>query len=404
MLYEAYQAQADALAPMRALATVGAGTFAAMPAGLKGTPELRRWQAVCELLSRLDLTHTRRPFGIDAVEVAGERVPVTERVVDGTPFGTLLRFAKATDVPQPRVLVVAPMSGHFATLLRATVRTLLADHEVLITDWHNARDVPRSAGAFGMDEYTEHLIRFLRACGPGTHVLAVCQPVVQALAASALMAEDGDAAVPASISLMAGPVDGRVNPTKVNELAQTHPLEWFERNVIASVPLRYRGALRRVYPGFLQVSSFMSMNAGRHMSAFERLYRNVAAGEFDASQRTRDFYEEYFTVSDLTAEFYLGTMRDVFQTFALARGEMRVGERRVDPRTIRSPLLTVEGELDDVCGEGQTQAAHGLCTGVAKRRRTHHRQAGVGHYGIFSGRRWEAHVYPVIRDFIAAAD
>jgi poly(3-hydroxybutyrate) depolymerase len=320
-----------------------------------------------------------------------------------TPFGTLLHFAKDASVPQPPVLLVAPMSGHFSTLLRATVRTMLPEHDVYLTDWHNARDVPVSAGAFGLDGYTEHLIDFLRVIGPGAHLVAVCQPCVQALAAAALMAEDDDPARPRSLTLMAGPVDGRINPTEVNCLAVEHPLSWFERNVITTVPMRFPGAGRRVYPGFVQLTSFMSMSPDRHVKAFVGLWDDVARGELARAARTRAFYDEYFAVLDLTAEFYLETVDRVFQRYELAKGELEVGGRRVDPAAIRDiALLTVEGERDNICGIGQTSAAHALCTSLRPAQRREHLAPGVGHYGVFSGSRWERETYPLLRTMILA--
>jgi polyhydroxyalkanoate depolymerase len=336
--------------------------------------------------------------------VDGREVGVREEAVRTTPFGTLLRFRKDTDAVQPRVLLVAPLSGHFATLLRATVETMLADHDVFITDWHNARDVPRRHGAFGLDEYIDHLIDFLDAMGPGAHVVAVCQPCVPALAAAAIMAEDDHPAAPHSLTLMAGPIDARVSPTMVNDLAAGRPLEWFERNVIAIVPSRFPGAGRRVYPGFLQVAAFMHMNPDRHRAAFRRLYEDIIAGNDERAGATKAFYDEYFAVLDLTAEFYLETVAATFQDHLLARGCFEWRGRRVDPGAIRrTALLTVEGERDDICGVGQTAAAHDLCTALPAARRRQHLQAGAGHFGVFTGSRWEREVYPQLRSHILMA-
>jgi poly(3-hydroxybutyrate) depolymerase len=302
------------------------------------------------------------------------------------------------------VLLIAPLSGHFSTLVRATVRTMLADHDVYLTDWHNARDVPVSAGRFGLDEYTLHLVEFLQVIGPGAHLIAVCQPCVQALAATALMAEDDDPARPRSLTLMAGPVDGRSNPTEVNCLAVEHPLTWFERNVITTVPLRYPGAGRRVYPGFVQLSSFVSMSPERHRTALLGMWDDFARGEMRDAMRIRGFYEEYFAVLDLTAEFYLETIDRVFKRFELAKGELHVGDRLVDPSAIRDiMLLTVEGERDNICGIGQTSAAHALCTSLLPAQRRQLLAPGVGHYGVFSGSRWERETYPLLKTMILAA-
>ncbi len=332
-------------------------------------------------------------------------VRVREEAADVTPFGTLLHFAKDIDVTLPRVLVVAPLSGHFATLLRDTVATLSADHDVYLTDWHNARDVPVAEGRFGFDDYTASIIRFLQVMGPGAHVVAVCQPCVAALAATAVMAEGHDPATPRSLTLMAGPVDARINPTMVNDLATSQPLSWFERNVITSVPGRYAGAGRAVYPGFMQLSAFVSMNVSRHVRAHRQLYKDLARGDVAAAELTKNFYDEYFAVLDIPAEFYLETVHRVFQEFLLARGELTHEGRAVHPAAInRTALLTVEGERDDICSVGQTVAAHDLCTSVKPSRRRHHLQAGVGHYGVFSGRRWQGQIYPLVRNVILAND
>jgi len=323
--------------------------------------------------------------------------------VSVTPFGTLLRFKKDVNVAQPQVLVVAPLSGHFATLLRSLVRTLLPDHDVCITDWHNARNVGTDAGCFGFDDYVSHLIQWLEDLGGRSHVVAVCQPCVQVLAAAAVMAQSGSTAQPRSMTLMAGPIDTRINPTKVNELAMSKPIGWFERNLIARVPMRYRGAGRRVYPGFVQLAAFMSMNIDRHRKAHLDLYENLAKGELEKAKTTKAFYDEYFAVLDLTAEFYLETVAWVFQEARLAKGELDFRGERVEPRAIRrTALLTVEGERDDICSLGQTSAAHDLCKGVKPYMRRHHMQAGVGHYGVFSGKRWEEQVYPIVRNMILA--
>jgi poly(3-hydroxybutyrate) depolymerase len=299
------------------------------------------------------------------------------------------------------VLVVAPLSGHFATLLRGTVKTLLADHDVYITDWHNARDVPLRAGEFGLDAFIEHLIRFLEVLGPGAHILAICQPSVAALAAVAVMAEDDHPATPRSMTLMAGPIDTRVNPTGVNEFATSHSFEWFEKNLIDMVPSRFAGATRRVYPGFLQLTGFMTMNLERHLKAFKDLHDHLAAGETEKAKIIQDFYDEYFAVMDLPAEFYLETVRLVFQEHALPLGRLTLRGRRIDPGAIkRTALLTVEGERDDICSIGQTLAAQDLCTGLPPYLKRHYVQTGVGHYGVFSGRRWNNEIYPIVRDVV----
>src|ERR1700761_4544225 len=303
MLYLAYQLQSDIMGPVRAWASMAA-TSGAAPL-LSDHPAMRNLTAVYELIARAGLTHTRPPFGIDSITVGNREVEVREEAAAQTPFGTLLHFKKDITTAQPRVLMVAPLSGHFATLLRATVRTLLPDHDVFITDWHNARDVPVTAGRFGIDEYVDHLIKYLEILGPGAHVLAVCQPCVAVQAAVALMAQSGNPAQPRSMTLMAGPIDCRVNPTKVNELANKRNIAWFERMLTATVPMRYPGAFRRVYPGFVQVAPFMTRSTERHVKAHQGRYQNLANGEAEKAASTKAFYDEYFAVLDLTAEFYL---------------------------------------------------------------------------------------------------
>lgn len=404
MLYHAYQTQSDLIEPLRGLARSAVAAYRAWSwAGESAV--WRNLTAAWELIARARLTHERPSYGIDRVTVGNREVPVTEEPAATTPFGTLLHFRKDVIAAQPRILVVAPLSGHFATLLRGTVRTLLPEHDVFITDWHNARDVPLSKGRFGLDEYVEHLIRFLETIGPGGHVLAVCQPCVQVLAAAAVMAADRNPAQPRSMTLMAGPIDTRVNPTKVNELAAGRPIEWFEKNLIVSVPFRHIGAGRRVYPGFVQLFAFMAMNIDRHVKAHRDLYGHLAAGEVDKAATIKQFYDEYFAVLDLSAEFYLETVRDVFQEALLPKGEMTFSGRRIELRAIRrTALLTVEGERDDICGIGQTSAAHDLCTGLRPYLKRHHLQAGVGHFGVFSGRRWETQIYPIVRNLMLASE
>jgi poly(3-hydroxybutyrate) depolymerase len=405
VLYRAYQAQQDVTRPMRALAGVMTQVLGAAPGPVATNPLVRRMAAGYELISRSSLSHERPAFRINSVKIGGKTVDVREEAADSTPFATLLHFAKDVEMHQPRVLVVAPLSGHFATLLRDTVATLSVDHDVYLTDWHNARDVPVADGEFGFDAYIAHVIRFLEAIGPGAHVVAVCQPCVAALAATAVMAEAKNDATPLSLTLMAGPVDARINPTMVNDLATSQPISWFERNVITTVPNRYPGAGRAVYPGFLQLSAFVSMNVGRHVRAHRQLYKDLAHGDVAAAAVTKVFYDEYFAVLDIPAEFYLETVNRVFQEFLLARGELVYEGRKVDPAAMRrTALFTVEGERDDICSVGQTLAAHDLCTSVKPNRRRHHLQAGVGHYGVFSGRRWQSQIYPLVRNVILAND
>lgn len=402
MLYQAYQAHADMMAPVRVLAGA-ARTAAGMPAIELGA--LRNLSAAYDLIARAGLTHTRPAFDIDHVTVGNREVAVTEHATRVTPFATLLHFKKDIASAQPRVLLVAPLSGHFATLLRSTVRTMLPEHDVYITDWRNARDVPPGAGRFGFDDYVAHLIQFLEAIGPGAHVVAVCQPCVAALVAAAVMAQGGNQAQPRSMTLMAGPIDTRVNPTRVNALANSKPIEWFEQHLIARVPFRYAGAFRRVYPGFVQLAAFMSMNIERHLKAHRELYDSLVNGDAVKAKATKDFYDEYFAVLDLTAEFYLETVRLVFQENALARRTLTYRGGTVDADAIRrTMLLTVEGEKDDICAMGQTAAAHDLCARLRPFLKRHHMQPGVGHYGVFSGKRWESQIYPLVKNVILASE
>jgi poly(3-hydroxybutyrate) depolymerase len=403
MLYQAYQAHADFMVPVRAFASLAASRIG--PSFTENLGFVRNIMAACELIARTKLTHHRPPFGIKTVMVGNREVAVQEEAAQVKPFGTLLHFKKAIDMAQPRVLLVAPLSGHFATLLRATVNTMLADHDVYITDWHNARDVALSEGGFGFDDFTRHLIDFLEAIGPGAHVVAVCQPCVAALVATAVMAQSQHPAQPRSITLMAGPIDTRVNPTQVNELATSKPISWFEQNLIATVPMRFPGAFRRVYPGFVQLAAFMSMNIERHIKANRELYEHIRDGEIEKARITKAFYDEYFAVLDLAAEFYLETVRLVFQEHALPLGTLKWCGESVEPRAIRrTMLLTVEGERDDICAVGQTMAAHELCSGLRPYLRRHHMQAGVGHYGVFNGQKWTSQIYPIVRNVILSSE
>jgi polyhydroxyalkanoate depolymerase len=329
--------------------------------------------AAWEVVARSGLTHERPPYGIDRVQVGPREMAVREEVADRTPFATLLRFRKDLDGGQPR-------------------------------DWHNARDVPLAHGPLGFDDFIDCVIRFLAAMGPDAHVVAVCQPCPAVLAAVAAMAEARHPAQPRSMTLMAGPVDARVNPTRVNEVATRHSLDWFRQHLIARVPWPHEGAGRRVYPGFVQLAAFMSMNAARHFRAHAELYQQVVRGEVEKARTTRAFYEEYFAVTDLPAEFYLETVQRVFQEHRLPLGRLEWRGRRIDPRAIRrTALLTIEGEKDDICSVGQTVAAHDLCTGLRPYMRRHHVQVGAGHYGVFSGSRWQREVYPQLRSAIHAS-
>ena len=404
MMYQAYQLQSDLMSPMRLLAQ---SSSAALWLRQTEGSLLRKLSAASEVISRMRLTHSRPAYRISSVTVGEQDIPVTEEKVLTLPFGTLLHFKKdaGANLPeQPPVLLVAPLSGHFATLLRETAKTLLQDHDVYITDWHNARDVSLRNGPFALDDYIEYMMRFIEAIGSGTHVVAVCQPCVAALAATAIMAEDDNPAQPCSLTLMAGPVDCRVNPTGVNTLAISKPIEWFEKNLISHVPFPHAGHMRRVYPGFVQLTAFLGMNLERHKKSFQDLYQHLVEGDVDKANIIRVFYDEYLAVNDLPAEFYLETVEKVFQTYDLAMGKLQYRGRTVNPAAIRrTALMTVEGERDDICSVGQTVAAQDLCSSVRPYMKTHHIQTGVGHYGVFSGRKWNQQIYPRVRDMIHAS-
>ncbi len=404
MLYFTYQLQSDLIGPVRRMARA-VHTMLGPLMEKSGLPALSHLRATWEMMGRARLTHTRPDFGISEVRLGNDTAAVTEVPIRVTPFCTLLHFKKDTDIPQPEVLLVAPLSGHFSTLLRNTAKTLLPDHDVYVTDWHNARDVPPEDGHFGFDEFVELTIQFMEDLGPGAHVMAVCQPCVPVLAAVAVMSEDKNPATPLSMTLMAGPIDTRVNPTEVNKLATSKPIEWFEQTLISCVPPQLKGAGRKVYPGFLQLTAFMAMNHERHQRAHMDMYLHLANGDEEKANALKLFYDEYFAVLDLPAEFYLETVQKVFQEAQLAKGELTYKGRVVNPGAIkRTALLTVEGEKDDICAPGQTVAAHDLCTGLRPHLKRHHLEAGVGHYGVFSGRKWETSIYPIVRNLMLSMD
>lgn len=403
MIYQMYQAQADLLQPVRMLGRVGTALARVADIGPQTPALIRQLGAACGVLADAGMTHGRPDYGIPTVRSGDSDVSVTEEIVCDLPFGSLLRFRKDMAEPGPRVLLVAPMSGHFATLLRGTVQTLLRDHDVYITDWKNARDVPLSDGGFDLDAFIDYLIKFMEVVGPGGHLVAVCQPTVAALAAVAVMAENRNPAQPRSLTLMAGPIDTRINPTEVNRLAKSKPIEWFAKNLIGTVPWRYKGASRRVYPGFMQLTAFMSMNLDRHINAHVAQFHALAQREHAKSEAHRKFYREYGAVMDLTAEFFLETVQHIFQDHDLPLGQLTWRGNKIRPELIRrTALMTIEGERDDICAVGQTVAALDLCSGVRVSMKRHHLQTGVGHYGVFSGRRWENEVYPRVRSMIQA--
>ncbi len=360
--------------------------------------------AACELFERTTRRYGKPAFNLPTTLVGGERVAVTERVVWERPFCKLIHFDRAitrAHKPDPKLLIVAPMSGHYATLLRGTVEAFLPNHEVYITDWTDARMVPLSEGSFDLDDYVDYVISMLHALGPNTHLLAVCQPSVPAFAAVARMEADGDDFAPATMTLMGGPIDTRSNPTAVNQLAQERGTDWFRRNVITTVPFPHPGAMRPVYPGFLQLTGFMTMNLDRHVDAHRELYRNLVKGDGDPADKHREFYDEYLAVMDLTAEFYMQTIETVFVDHHLPLGIMTHRGLPVEPDKItRTALFTIEGEKDDITGGGQTEAAQRLCTSLSADMRAHYVQPGVGHYGVFNGSRFRSEIAPRVCDFI----
>jgi poly(3-hydroxybutyrate) depolymerase len=356
--------------------------------------------AGCDLVARLCKDYPKPEFGLTETLIGGKPVAVRETVVLEKPFCRLLHFERAAPRTHPIALIVAPLSGHHATLLRDTVRTMLPDFDVHITDWLDARMVPLSQGTFGLDDYVAYLREFLAFLGPDTHVISVCQSTVPVLAAIALMASQGEL-TPKSMTLIGGPIDARRGPTKVNELAASKPLDWFERELIDTVPGNYPGTGRKVYPGFLQHMAFVAMNPARHLASYLNYYSDVSAGDTEAAAAHRRFYDEYNAVLDMAADYYLETIRVVFQEFRLARGTWAVRGEPVCPQDIRSTaLITVEGERDDICGAGQTHAAHDLCTGLDLSRKHRLTAVGCGHYGIFSGNAWRRTIYPQLRDLI----
>ena len=370
------------------------------------TPAGKAMAAASEIFEAGTRHYQKPAFGLNSTEIDGKTVAIHEEVVARLPFGQLKRFVRAGDengaLGHPRLLIVAPLSGHFATLLRDTVRAMLPDHDVYITDWRDAALVPLLEGGFDLDDYIDYLMEFLAVVGPGCHALAVCQPSVPLLAAVSFLAAAGDEIVPRSMTLMGGPIDTRINPTTPNDLAQNHSLDWFERTVVQRVPAPNPGFMRRVYPGFVQLSGFMTMNLDRHVGAHMRLYHNLLRGDGDSADQHRAFYDEYRAVMDLPAEYYLQTVQKVFQEHQLAVGTFHHRGELVDPGAITNcALMTVEGGKDDISGVGQTRAAQDLCHALPDDMREHYEQPDVGHYGVFNGRRWRQEIAPRIKTFIA---
>ncbi len=414
MLYQAYEAQRALMSPFSEFASASAKLYNHPMSPFAHMPGAQRLSAGFDLAHRLTKEYEKPAFNIHSVKVGDTSVAVQEQLVIDKPFCKLIRFKRFTDDAQalarmrnqPAVLVVAPLSGHHSTLLRDTVRTLLQDHKVYITDWVDARMVPVEVGPFHLDDYVNYVQEFLRHIGPDVNVISVCQPTVPTLAAVSLMASRGEK-TPNTMVMMGGPINARKSPTAVNNLAMNKSYEWFEANVIYRVPANYPGLGRRVYPGFMQHTGFVAMNPDRHMSSHYDYFLDLVRGDDDSVEAHREFYDEYNAVLDMPAEYYLDTIKTVFQDFALVNGTWDVVNEhgkveRVRPQDIKTTaLLTVEGELDDISGAGQTEAAHELCTGVPKARHLHYTVPGAGHYGIFAGRRWRELAYPEIRKFIA---
>ncbi|HZB52925.1 MAG TPA: polyhydroxyalkanoate depolymerase [Reyranella sp.] len=404
MLYAAYEFQRQLATPVRLWANALEQVYTSPYNPLSDTWFGKSVAASAEIMARLTQNYAKPAFGLKTTEIGNETVAVNEEILLRKPFCQLLRFHRDTTRRDAKVLVVAPMSGHYATLLRGTVEALLPDHDVHITDWADAREVPLSLGNFDLDDYVDYVMEFCRYLGPDVHVIAVCQPSVPVMAAAALMAADKDPRQPKSITLMGGPIDTRVSPTTPNDLAMRNSMMWFRQNVISTVPFTYPGAMRRVYPGFLQLTSFISMNLDRHINAHMRQFEHLVKGDDDSADGHRAFYDEYLAVMDLTAEFYLQTIEVVFKEHQLPRGAWVSRGRTVDPSAIETALMTVEGELDDISGIGQTKAAHALTPNIPGARHVHWEQPRVGHYGIFNGRKWREQIMPRVRDFIRAND
>ena len=410
MLYQLYETQRAVLSPFSEFASASSKLYNHPLSPFTHMPLAQRMSAGLDLMHRLAKEYEKPEFAITGVSVDGVDVAVQQQVAINKPFCRLLRFKRFTDHPpmltamkdQPKVLIVAPLSGHHSTLLRETVRTLLQHHKVYITDWTDARMVPAQVGPFHLDDYVSYVQEFIRHVGPDVNVISVCQPTVPVLAAISLMASRGEA-TPRTMTMMGGPIDARRSPTAVNNLATNKTLSWFENNVIYRVPQNYPGSGRRVYPGFLQHSGFIAMNPDRHLKSHYDYFLDLVRGDDSNADFHRDFYDEYNAVLDMPAEYYLDTIKTVFQDFALVNGSWEVQGQLVRPQDIeRTALLTIEGELDDISGAGQTKAAHDLCTGVPAAHQFHYPAIGAGHYGIFSGRRWRDNVYPEVRKFIAA--
>jgi poly(3-hydroxybutyrate) depolymerase len=409
MLYSLYELGHLSVAPLR-IAAMMQSSMLRSPLNPVATTEIARTAAAASDLFETVTRRYRKPdWSLPRTLVNDTEVAVTVKAAWSSPWCQMLHFERDADAlkaargerTDPTVLLVAPMSGHYATLLRSTVEAFLPEHEVYITDWADARMVPVLAGRFDLSDYIDHVMAMLRVLGPETHVVAVCQPGPPVLAAVSLMADEDDPCTPATMTFMGSPIDARKSPTAPNKLAETRDVDWFQKHMIHTVPMLYPGAFRRVYPGFLQLASFMGMNLSRHVDAHHEYFQNLVKGDGDDAQRHRDFYDEYLSVMDLTEEFYIQTLVEVFQRYSLATGELMHRGQRVDPGAItKTALLTVEGENDDISGIGQTQAAHDLCASIPEAMRRDYIQPRVGHYGVFSGRRFRTEIYPRMRDFM----
>lgn len=392
-------------APVHELIESGLDFYSNSLPPLNSTEFGRAAVANLQALHGLGMTYRKPEFGIAACAVDGKQVKVRQEVLEDYPFCDLLHFKKETETKQPRLLIVAPMAGHYSTLLRGTVEALLPHADVYLTDWKNARDVPLAKGGFDLNDYISYVMDFLRRLGPDVHVFAVCQPTVPVLAAVALMSAEDDPHIPKSMILMGGPVDARKSPTEVNALASGQHEEWFTQNLITLVPPRYPGAMRAVYPGFLQLFGFLAMNMPRHLESANKLYRNIATGNEKDTQTIVSFYKEYFSVMDLTAEFYMQTISTVFREFALPEGTMTWRGRPVDLSAIsKTALLAIEGGRDDIAGIGQTRAALDLCVNIPEAKKRYHLQKNVGHYGLFNGSRYRDEIAPLILEFMRSAE
>ncbi|MEM8657271.1 MAG: polyhydroxyalkanoate depolymerase [Pseudomonadota bacterium] len=407
MLYTAYEMTHAAISPMRSVARLSQEMLTSPLNPFAQTFQARTSAAMCDMFISATRRYGKPEWDLKPAVIDGEDVEITPEVVYELPFCRLLRFKRsgaAAKRKDPKVLIIAPMSGHYATLLRGTVQSMVVEHDVYITDWIDARDVPLTEGRFDLEDYTEYLIelcQFLAEDGDRPAVMAVCQPGVPMMVAASLMAMDDDPARPSSMILMGSPIDTACNPKKPNELATERPLSWFAQNVIVTVPFPNKGFLRRVYPGFLQLSGFMAMNLDRHRDAHVQHFRNLVRGDGESAAGHRKFYDEYMAVMDLTAEFYLQTIERVFQKRLLAVGEYTHRDQLIEPSAITDiALLTIEGEKDDITGLGQTEAAHRLVPNLPAKLRDHHTQAKVGHYGVFNGSRWRGEIQPKIRNFI----